>query len=104
MKFNLYKKYIKQTITIHYVFINTTLKLLKWIVFGNNNKTKNTKKIIIFCIWSLGDNICALPSIYSIRKNFLVAQIDISTNAGAENFVSLGALIGKSSLLYNTQI
>jgi len=44
----------------------------------------------------LGDSVCALPAIYSIRKNFLDAEIDILTNAGAENLVSLGALIDRT--------
>lgn len=44
----------------------------------------------------MGDSICALPAINSIRKNFPDAEIDILTNAGAENLVSLGALIDRS--------
>lgn len=102
MKFNLYKKFIKKIITLHYFFLNTILKLLKWLVLGNRNKIKNPKRILILRTGSLGDSICALPVIYSIRKNFPCAQIDILTNAGAENLVSLGALIGKSSLRPNT--
>ena len=58
-------------------------------------KNINAKKILIFRTGSLGDSVCALPAIYSIRKNYPDAQIDILTNAGAENLVSLGAIIDR---------
>ncbi len=86
---------IKQFILLHYSILNCLLKFFKWILFGNK-KVIDAKKILIFRTGSLGDSVCALPAIYSIRKNFPDALIDILTNAGAENLVSLGALIDRT--------
>ncbi|HMN25568.1 MAG TPA: hypothetical protein PKE38_13775, partial [Ignavibacteriaceae bacterium] len=70
------------------------LNFFKRILFGNK-KDINAKKILIFRTGYLGDSVCALPAIYSIRKNFPDAEIDILTNAGANNLVSLESLIDK---------
>ncbi len=86
---------LKQIILLHYAILNVVLKIFKCLLFGNNIKIE-AKKILIFRTGSLGDSVCALPAIYSIRKNFPDAQIDILTNAGAENLVSLGALIDRT--------
>lgn len=81
-------------INFHYWLLNSVLKLFTLILFPNK-MADNPKKIIVFRTGSLGDSVCALPAIYSIRKNFSEAKIDILTNAGAENLVSLGALIDR---------
>lgn len=62
----------------------------------SNKKILQAKNILIFRTGSVGDSICALPAINSICKNFPTAKIDLLTNTGAENLVSLGALIDKS--------
>lgn len=74
---------------------NSLLKFFQFLLFRNKN-ISGAKRILIFRTGSLGDSICALPAIYSIRKNFPEAQIDILTNAGAENLVSIGSLINRS--------
>ena len=95
LKHNFKHLLIKQTIYLHYAMLNGILKIFKWLLFGNKNKIE-ANKILIFRTGSLGDSVCALPAIYSIRKNFPDAHIDILTNAGAENLVSLGALIDRT--------
>lgn len=60
------------------------------------------QKIIIFRTGSLGDSICAIPAILSVRKNFPTSQIDILTNAGASNLVSLEKLLARN--VYNNII
>jgi ADP-heptose:LPS heptosyltransferase len=86
---------IKNIILFHYALLNVILNLTRWLLFGNK-KNINAKKILIFRTGSLGDSVCALPAIYSIRKNYPEAQIDILTNSGAENLVSLGAIINRT--------
>ena len=93
IRFN--KLIIKVIIHLQYWLLNAILDFFSFILFPSG-KIKDVKKILIFRTGSLGDSVCALPAIYSIRKNFPDAQIDILTNAGAENFVSLGALIDKT--------
>lgn len=95
LKHNFMHLLIKQTIHLHYTMLNGVLNIFKWLLFGNKNKIE-AKKILIFRTGSLGDSVCALPAINTIRNNFPDAQIDILTNAGAENLVSLGALIDRS--------
>lgn len=93
--FRIKEKIIKQLIIFHYWFLNLILKIFSFILFSKK-KFNLPKKILIFRTGSLGDSVCALPAIYSIRKNFPDSQIHILTNAGAENLVSLGALIDKT--------
>ncbi len=95
VKLNIKEILIKKFILLHYNILNGVLNFFKRILFGNK-KIINAKKILIFRTGSLGDSVCALPAIYSIRKNYPDAQIDILTNAGAENLVSLGALIDRT--------
>lgn len=86
---------IKGLLKFHYWFLNAVLNLFSSLLFFNKD-IKGVRKILIFRTGSLGDSVCALPAIYSIRKNFPDAQIDILTNAGAENLVSLGAIIDRT--------
>jgi ADP-heptose:LPS heptosyltransferase len=88
---------INQLIIWHYRLQNDLLSLLK-VIFFNNKNLLNAKRILVFRTGSLGDSVCALPAINTIRNNFPEAQIDILTNAGTENLVSLSAIIDKSML------
>jgi len=93
--FRFYERILRAIINFHYWLLNGILKAVAFTLFPLK-KINQAKKIIIFRTGSLGDSVCALPAIYSIRKNFPDAQIDILTNAGAENLVSLGALIDRT--------
>lgn len=86
---------LKSLINLHYWVLNKILRSVEFILFPTR-KVNFAKKILIFRTGSLGDSVCALPAIYSIRKNFPDAHIDILTNAGDENLVSFGALIDKT--------
>ena len=89
------EKIIKKLILFHYDIQNFLLKILKKLLF-NNKKVSDSKKILIFRTGSIGDSVCALPAIYSIRKNFPDAEIDILTNSGGENLISLKYIIDTS--------
>jgi ADP-heptose:LPS heptosyltransferase len=89
------ERIIQRIIVWHYYLLNFTLLCFQRLLFRNKN-ISGAKKILIFRTGSIGDGICALPAINSIRKNFPEAEIDILTNAGAESLISLGALIDSS--------
>jgi len=95
------EKIIRQIILFHYEFLNFILNSAARILFSARD-FKNAKNILVFRTGSLGDSVCALPALYSIRKNFPDARIDILTNAGAENLVSLENLIQRD--LFNNII
>ncbi|QOR76698.1 MAG: glycosyltransferase family 9 protein [Thermoflavifilum sp.] len=88
-------QWITGLLKAHYRIQNGILWLCQHLFFRPVQKER-IHRILIFRTGSLGDSICALPAIYSIRKNFPQAHIDILTNAGAENLVSLGALIDRT--------
>ncbi|MBU2019597.1 MAG: glycosyltransferase family 9 protein [Bacteroidetes bacterium] len=46
----------------------------------------------------MGDSICAMPAIELIKANYPNAKIDILTNAGGNNLVSIGNLISNSTV------
>lgn len=55
-------------------------------------KVRTPNKVLVFRTGSIGDNICAIPALVAIRQAFPNAQLDILTNAGARNLVSLQAI------------
>ncbi|MBI1336766.1 MAG: hypothetical protein GC164_07380 [Phycisphaera sp.] len=70
---------------------NVLLALLHWMLYANVDL--NTQgKVLVFRTGSIGDNICAMPALYAIRKAFPKAQIHILINAGRSNLVSLESL------------
>lgn len=91
MKERLFKNIILFHYWIQNFLINSIIKLL-----FSNKELKKSKRILIFRTGSIGDSICAFPAIYSVRKNFPKSKIDILTNAGGDNLVSIEHLIDKS--------
>lgn len=82
----------------HYNFLNGLLSLTQLLLFRKVQKKEKSeiKKILIFRNGSFGDTICALPAINSIRVDFLDAELDILTNSGGKNLVSIVNIIDKS--------
>lgn len=95
---NLYELVLYKFLVIHYKVLNSVLNFFAYVIFGKNI-SKDYNRILVFRTGSLGDSVCALPAINSIRKNYPKSLIDILTNAGAENRVSLSTIIDQS--LYN---
>jgi ADP-heptose:LPS heptosyltransferase len=85
-KIELQMKFVK----VYILFCNAILSLAKLFIYKKNNAPN---RILIFRTGSLGDSICALPAIDLIRRTFPKSRIDILTNAGANNLVSIGQLI-----------
>src|SRR5690349_14196661 len=69
---------------------NLILRLSASLLFTS---TKSPKKVLLFRTGSIGDNICAMPAIVSIRRHFKDAELHILTNAGGKNLVSLENLL-----------
>ncbi|AXY77113.1 lipopolysaccharide heptosyltransferase family protein [Paraflavitalea soli] len=69
---------------------NFVLDLLQKSLF---TKKKTPVRILIFRTGSLGDNLCAIPSIVAIRRKFPEAQLDILANAGSTNLVTFNKLL-----------
>jgi hypothetical protein len=97
MKKNTYNKKItfSQTLKVNsviffYNFLNVVLRGLKFLLF---RKEKNPSRILIFRTGSLGDSLCAIPTIAGIRKKYKDATIDLLTNPGKSTLVSLELLI-----------
>lgn len=88
-------KILIKIIDFHYDIQNFILNFLKNLLFDNRNILES-KRILIFRTGSLGDSVCALPAIYSIRENFPNAEIDILTNAGSPDLVSINQIVDKN--------
>ncbi len=78
---------------------NSMLLFFQKLLFRKNG---NPKRILIFRTGSLGDNLCAIPSMAAIKKKYPDAVIDILSNTGQSNLVSLKNLLDKK--LYNNII
>jgi ADP-heptose:LPS heptosyltransferase len=72
---------------------NVLLQVLHKILFSTPKQDYN--RILLFRTGSLGDSVCAIPSIRAIRSKYPNAQLDILTNAGSKNLVGLHYLLEK---------
>lgn len=71
-------------------FQNGIIRFFQSLLFS---KSRNVSKVLLFRTGSIGDNICAMPSIIAIRRKYPDAQLHILTNAGSSNLVSLQHLL-----------
>jgi ADP-heptose:LPS heptosyltransferase len=70
---------------------NIAIRVARFLLFAGLKRP--VKKILLFRTGSIGDNVCAMPAIVSIRKHFADAELHILTNAGGKNLVSLENLL-----------
>ncbi|MBE7170995.1 MAG: glycosyltransferase family 9 protein [Williamsia sp.] len=70
--------------------LNLLLRLLKGVLF---RKCRNPSRILVFRTGSLGDSLCAIPTIAAIRKKYPEATIDILTNPGRSTLISIDQLL-----------
>lgn len=90
-----YKKILVES---DYYLKNSIISFFQKLFFKNIKKTDGIKKLLIFRTGSIGDSICAFPAIDMIIKNFPEAQIDILTNTGGKNRISITELIDLSKI------
>lgn len=71
---------------------NLMIEVIAHILFTPARKPRN---ILVFRTGSIGDSICAMPAISSLRDHFQDARIELLTNAGKgrRNLVSIEALL-----------
>ena len=86
----------KLIVNADYKLKNAIINLLVFFLFRKISNLDKIKKILIFRTGSIGDNICALPAINSVRQNFKDAEMNVLTNSGGANLVSLENLIDKN--------
>ena len=60
---------------------NSTVRLINYILWPLG-ETKNIKKICIHRVGAIGDMLCILPAVYSIRKKYPEAHITLLTSTG----------------------
>lgn len=83
--------YLKlKIVNLYFLFANLLIIATQSVLFRKNDVPS---KILLFRTGSLGDSICAIPSILSIRRSFPDAKLILLTNAGGENLVSLPQLL-----------
>ena len=89
------------TVLFTFRFLNFFLLVLKSLLF---RQCAHPSRILIFRTGSLGDSICAIPTIAAIRKKYHTSQIDILTNPGKAEatLISIDQLLSPS--LYNNVI
>lgn len=64
--------------------------------FLYKKKPRNVRAVLIFRTGSLGDSLCAIPSIQSIKQQYPQAAIDVLTNTGRKNLAGLNHLLDKN--------
>ena len=77
---------------------NALLSFFSKILFPGADSIAMKRKIIVFRTGSLGDTICAMPSIESIKGNFPTADIDMLTESGGQNLVSVKNLLNEETI------
>lgn len=84
-----------------YKFMNIILRSLAFLIYRKNEMPA---RILIFRTGSLGDSLCAIPTISAIRKKYPASQIDILINPGKPKatLVSIDQLLSPS--VYNKAI
>jgi len=87
----------KWLIELDYGFKNWLLLFFQKALFKNTKPIGSVLKIIVFRTGSIGDTVCALPALSVIRNNFPQAAIDLLTNSGSGNFVSMAELLDQSN-------
>lgn len=90
-KSRILNKLILLFISINLALINSVVRILRFLIF---KKIDNPRKILIFRTGSLGDSICAIPSIIKINRFYPNSEIHILTNVGlGKNLVSLSRIL-----------
>lgn len=77
-------------VRVYFLFADVLIAIARAVLFKKNEAPS---KILLFRTGSLGDSICATPSILSIRRSFPNAKLVLLTNAGGDNLVSLPQLL-----------
>lgn len=80
-------------VKLDYFFKNLIISLCRKFLFLSTVDPFSVHRILIFRNGSMGDTICALPAIFSIHDNFRESSIDILSNAGGSERISISNVI-----------
>lgn len=75
-----------------YLFANWIIFIIQSILFKEIEK-KNIKRVLVYRVGTLGDNITAMPSIYNIIQNYPHSKIDLLCSGGGNSVLSMDKLI-----------
>ena len=78
---------------------NLLLDLLKSCLFGRRRIPPGVKRVLIFRTGNIGDIVCAVPSIFAIRKNFPDARIVLVSSPGAKGGIGAEELLRGADFL-----
>jgi ADP-heptose:LPS heptosyltransferase len=81
-------------IKLNYYFLNSLLNIFK-LAFFNSYDNQNIKKVLIFRVGELGDNLCAIPAINMIRSNFQKSEISILSFSKKDDPIGFESLLSK---------
>ncbi len=102
------KKIFEQTalifVKVIYKNLNILLSLLKCLFFPHKKALKTARKILVFRIGNIGDNVCAIPSMVAIRENFLQAEISLLSSPGRHGLFGAKELFKNATFLTSTII
>jgi len=82
-----------------YKFLNFFLDSFRFLLFGRLKIPKNIKKIVIFRTGNIGDIICSVPAMATIRKNFPKAEIILLSSPGKKGGLGAKELLEKTEFL-----
>lgn len=84
----------KTWIKIEFFIKNLLISVFQSLLFSP--KKTDIKKILIFRIGSIGDNVCALPAISAIKNHFIHSEIHILTHCGDNDYGSMDKIINEN--------
>jgi heptosyltransferase-1 len=93
---------LTRIIEISYWIRNSFLKILKFLIFNNLSGSSKIHSIVVFRTGSIGDSVCTIPSILTIRKNYPASQLTLLTAGGKNPSLSLYNLA--SSAIFDNYI
>jgi ADP-heptose:LPS heptosyltransferase len=77
-------------------------QVIKWAKSALFSQNLFPRRVLIFRTGSIGDSVCAIPALQSIRSFFPAAQIDVLTRTGGSHLQGVASLIPTS--LYDSLI
>ncbi|MBC7890572.1 MAG: glycosyltransferase family 9 protein, partial [Sphingobacteriaceae bacterium] len=83
---------IQHFLTLDYALKNHLLRGLTRLLF-RHIPPERVRRVLVVRVGTLGDGICALPALQTIRDNFPQAHLTLLTRTGGPGLVSLGEVL-----------
>ncbi len=82
--------------------LNFILAIIRKILFPW--KIKNPKNILIYKLGNIGDIVCAMPAMYTVKENFPDARITLLTSPGKRGAIGAKDFLDGASYLDNIRV